>query len=524
MDKLTSSPHKPNQPLVRKINTRNFFFLLSGGLFLLYLSITYYYHKGKSIEATPDLAATMINVSPDVNLIGPPLSITPSKDAIELKTPGGFTPEPTVTRPVYYVSPDGIDINPGNFNKPWKTISYAVNKLQAGDSLLIRGGIYQEMIEIKNSGTANNFILISSYSNEEVIIDGNNNSLPSVDRGTPLVSILGNWVYLKNITIRYSGDTGVYAKGEHVTLDNLYVHHNRNHGVVLTGNYDLIQNSRIWYNSTINENNSSTTGNGAGVSCGRYPDYCTIRKSVVWENWGEGIATFEAMHTTIEGNFSYDNQQNFYISDTKYSIMQGNISYCSTGNAIDSYETQNGILVGDEKGVPIPLEFAGTRHSSSDNTFINNIVIGCNHNLAVGTDQSTNNLFAFNTFVDSAGSTTEPYNIIFFRGTATNSRFVNNIIVQEDNRAIAFNGGSGVIFANNIWSKEPPVNVSGEGNIIGDPLLKKNGLHYSPEWFELMDLSPARNKAILIPEVTVDFYGHTRSEPPDIGAIEFISP
>ena len=199
-----------------------------------------------------------------------------------------------------------------------------------------------------------------------------------------------------------------------VTLDNLFVHHNRGSGVILTGNYDLIQNSRIWYNSTINENNQSKSGWGSGVSCARYPDYCTIRKSVAWENWGEGISTYEALHTTIEGNISYDNQQNFYISDTKYSTMQDNLSYCSTGNTIDFYSTQNGILVGDEKGVPIPLGFSVERFSSSDNRIINNLVIGCNRNLAAETNHSMNNLYAFNTFVNSAGSTNEKYNIIFF--------------------------------------------------------------------------------------------------------------
>jgi len=357
-----------------------------------------------------------------------------------------------------------------------------------------------------------------------VIIDGMGNTLPQHDSGTPLVSIVGDWVTLQNITVQYSGELGVYAGGVHVTLENLYVHHSWNSGVVLSGDYDLIQNSRIWYNSMMNEYHQSPDNWAGGVSCARYPDYCTIRNTTSWENWGEGIATFEALHTTIEGNFSYDNQQNFYISDTKYTLMQGNFSYCSTGNFIDSYETQNGILVGDEKGVPIPLGEDNERFSSSDNTFINNIVVGCNHNLAVGTDQSTNNLYAFNTFVNSSGTTNEEYNVIFYRGTASNARFINNVIVQQDQRQIAIASGGGVVFSHNLWSSRPPANVSGEGDIIGDPLLQMEGLPYLPDWVMLTASSPARNAALPLSEVTVDFWGQPRDGQPDLGAIEFVSP
>jgi hypothetical protein len=441
--------------------------------------------------------------------------------ATGLLGPKALVSAQTVAGAGYYASPNGNDANPGTLSQPWKTLAFAAQKLHAGDTLYIRGGTYQEHFSISNSGTQLSPILVTNYNNEEVIIDGVNNTLPRPESGTPLIGVYGNWVIISNLTIQYSGALGAYGGGAHVTFDNLYVHHNRAGGVILSGNYDLIQNSRIWYNSTINENNQSTSGWGTGVSCARYPDYCTIRSTIAWENWGEGISTYEALHTTIENNISYNNQQNFYISDTKYTIMQRNLSYCTPGNPIDPYSTQNGILVGDEKGVPIPLDSNGTRYPSSDNIFVNNLVTGCNHNLAVGTNESNNNLYAYNTFVNSAGSTAEQFNILFYSGTATNARFLNNIVVQDDSRSVARVVGLGIIFSNNLWSKAPPSNATGAGDVIGDPKLAKTGQPYSAEWFELTVFSPAIDKAISIKDVFVDFFGYLRETPSDIGAIEY---
>lgn len=44
--------------------------------------------------------------------------------------------------------------------------------LQAGDTILIRGGTYKEEISFSNSGSASNWITVSNYNNEVVVVDG----------------------------------------------------------------------------------------------------------------------------------------------------------------------------------------------------------------------------------------------------------------------------------------------------------------------------------------------------------------
>ncbi len=458
-----------------------------------------------AINHTPTNPSTLENHSLSTEVV----PITPT-----------ISPTDISTAPAYYVGPNGLDTNPGTLNSPWKTLTYAVSQLHAGDTLYMMGGTYREHFYVDVNGLQNQPIVISNYNNEEVIFDGTNINLTD---GSPLFGINGSWINVSNLTVQYSKGAGITVRGAHVTLDNIFAHHNWGSGVLLSGNYDVIQNSRIWYNSVMNENGTLPTAWASGVSCARYPDYCTIRKTTVWNNWGEGISSFEALHTTIEDNISYNNQINIYVSDTKYSITQRNLLYCTRGNPIDVYTRQIGIYVGDEKGVPIPLGEAGQRFPSSNNTFLNNLILRCGDNIAFVPNVSSDNLFAYNTFVNSGGSH-ENINVKIYSGSGTNIRFINNLILQEDDNLIGVNDGSGVIFENNLWSKTPPSDMVGAGMIIGDPKLAKTGNlapgELTAAYFRLLPTSAAIDRGIQLSDTSTDYFLDIRGKLPDIGADE----
>jgi parallel beta-helix repeat protein len=427
-------------------------------------------------------------------------------------------PTPTVPAPAsgaYYVATNGSDSNPGTLEKPWKTLGYASKQLQAGNTLYIRGGTYREVTSWYADGRSDAPITIRSYPGETAVIDGYD-TIPEPGNGTWLMAIKADWYIVQGLEVKHSyGNGGIIATGTHVTIRNNYVHHNWQTGITITGDYGLAEGNRVWYNSMGNENWSLTRGGwSTGITCARYPTNCTIRGNTVWETWGQGISTYEAYNTTIEDNISYNNQQNIYISDTKYTLVQRNLVYCTPNNPIGSYTLQNGILVGDEKMNP----------PSSDNTFINNIVIGCDRNLAAGTAVSTNNLYANNTFVNSGGNASERANVlIYVKSTCTNCRFVNNLILQETNNPIALGGGvsNGWTFSNNLWSEMPPTNFRGSNDIIADPKLAKTGSMYGADWYRLLSGSPAIDMGKLINVITKDFTGYGRVGTLDIGAFEF---
>lgn len=75
----------------------------------------------------------------------------------------------------YFVSPQGDDAHPGRGPEPsqaFRTIQAAVNRLQPGDTLLLRQGIYRETVTFPRSGAPGRPIAIRPYRKEKVVISG----------------------------------------------------------------------------------------------------------------------------------------------------------------------------------------------------------------------------------------------------------------------------------------------------------------------------------------------------------------
>ena len=86
---------------------------------------------------------------------------------------------------IYYVVKTGSNTTGnGSSANPWGTIQFGINKLKAGDTLIIREGTYNEKLTVGVSGTASNYIIIKGEEGKRVIVDGtgvsgnsNNNSM-----------------------------------------------------------------------------------------------------------------------------------------------------------------------------------------------------------------------------------------------------------------------------------------------------------------------------------------------------------
>lgn len=90
----------------------------------------------------------------------------------------------------YYVSPTGDDGNSGLFHRPWKTFAASIPKLFGGDTLYIRGGTYQEPIQITRSD-AFDYIFIGAYRDEKVIIEGSQYQGVGVSIDAPAIVVQG---------------------------------------------------------------------------------------------------------------------------------------------------------------------------------------------------------------------------------------------------------------------------------------------------------------------------------------------
>ena len=72
----------------------------------------------------------------------------------------------------FYVATTGYDSSPGTQAEPWRTIQHAADTARAGGTVNVRGGIYEELVDIKASGNASDgFITFRSYPGETAVLD-----------------------------------------------------------------------------------------------------------------------------------------------------------------------------------------------------------------------------------------------------------------------------------------------------------------------------------------------------------------
>ena len=94
-----------------------------------------------------------------------------NKPIIVLFVLGLFNSFNPIYADTYYIAPYGDDNNPGTLTEPWATITKANTVLQAGDTVFIREGSYNDRIEPINSGTQGNYITYMAYPGETPVID-----------------------------------------------------------------------------------------------------------------------------------------------------------------------------------------------------------------------------------------------------------------------------------------------------------------------------------------------------------------
>ena len=74
---------------------------------------------------------------------------------------------------VYYVSPTGIDTDPGTIGQPFQTITKAVSVAVAGDTVYVRGGTYvlTATITLSKSGTSGARYRLLAFPGERPLLD-----------------------------------------------------------------------------------------------------------------------------------------------------------------------------------------------------------------------------------------------------------------------------------------------------------------------------------------------------------------
>lgn len=154
----------------------------------------------------------------------------------------------------YYVATSGNDSNPGTEAEPFRTIQKAANIVYAGDTVLIKAGTYVERVQIRGSGTMDNYITFRPYGTDTVVLDGN--------------GILTNLFHV-------SGATCIRIKG--LTIKN-----SSNSSAIYVTDSDYI----IIEDNIIIDPNTAGEGTQGGVRICHGAENCIIQRNTISVNAG----------------------------------------------------------------------------------------------------------------------------------------------------------------------------------------------------------------------------------------------
>lgn len=179
---------------------------------------------------------------------------TPSPSPTPTPTPTPTdVPTPTLgTGQVYEVATTGDDANDGipvaqGGTGPWRNIQHAAQTLTAGETAMIRAGVYSEPdpilgssyyygIRPKNSGTPGEPITFMAYPGDTVIIDQGVNGSPQNANGVWGISVLGKeYLNFIGLEIRNCWRSGIELfSGFGVENKDIYIHRCNIHNVRFT--------------------------------------------------------------------------------------------------------------------------------------------------------------------------------------------------------------------------------------------------------------------------------------------------
>ncbi|WP_411830255.1 choice-of-anchor Q domain-containing protein [Paenibacillus alba] len=362
-------------------------------------------------------------------------------------TAGGVhTPAASAAGTTYYVATTGSDANAGTISAPWKTLQHAADVAAAGDTVYVRGGVYNQKLKLTHSGTAGNPITFSNYSAEVATIDGTGLSVSGIEGIVDITDkdyVKINGFEIRNYTTSTSNvmPVGIYVhgSGSFIELTNNKVHDIKNtatptgsdllgrdaHGIAVYGTkapasiHDVTISGNEVYNLVL--------GSSESVVLNGNVDTFSVLNNIVHDNDNIGIdiigfekkspteAYDQARNGIVRGNRVYNITSN---NNPSYGKKLPNKSYGADGIYVDGGKDtiiEQNYSYNNDIGIEIASEHPGK--STSNITVRSNMVY---KNSASG--------------ISLGGSSSG-------NGSADNNKVVNNTLYKND----AANQGSGQV-------------------------------------------------------------------------------
>ena len=257
--------------------------------------------------------------------------------------------------PTYYVGPGGSNANDGSRQRPWATISFAVQKLKPGDVLRVLPGNYSESVQVTVSGTASQRITIASETRWGARLNAQG-ALFGID-------VRGSYVDIVGFEVTGASNSGIisWAPYNRFLFNHVY-------GIRpqcdTNGGAGINASQPNANNTTIVSNLVHDIGDLSAGSCTRIHGIYQgspkgiIQNNIIYRARGFGITTWQAASAVVmTHNLSFSN-------------LYGGISVGSGENTLgykaENFLVANNIVVGNPRGI-------SEENNTGVNRFVNNL-------------------------------------------------------------------------------------------------------------------------------------------------------
>lgn len=269
----------------------------------------------------------------------------------------------------------GRPIQDGSVDHPWSELAPAVAKLVAHDVLSIRPGIYRQSqliiavdeVRVRKDPAVPGVVVIDGEVPFHVLMNQDEQGLQKKrDNGPffdPVIVVTGAGVVLEGLEVRH-GFVGISVRGERGQVLACHVHHTGQHGIEITNHHGLVedcvvhdanlynvkgqclvdgidkatgwpnQNSRKKITSTDPARNGKNMDWGQGITFhGSYlqawaPRGCVMRGNLLWNIWGEGLASYNAAEVRMERNVAFNIwRMAYYVQNVDSVTLDSNIAF-----------------------------------------------------------------------------------------------------------------------------------------------------------------------------------------------------
>lgn len=313
---------------------------------------------------------------------------------------------------VYYVSTEGNDTNPGTADKPFRTVQKGVDACGPGETVRIRGGVYEERVLLKRSGSYfGRDITITADADEPVVLapKAGNTAYAIFDTGGQ------DHLIIRGIRVKNNPECGIAVTGSwRVRLEKCSSSQTGASGIIVDKSHGVVVDG-------CEVDHACQTGGEESLTVKRSAEV-TVQNCHVHDTGHEGIDVKEgAKHVRVLNNHVHHTQaQGLYAdawdSDTYDIRFEGNrVHDCMAGACVstesggflrDVWFVSN--LIYDCRGPGMILTKWGDpkrTHRMENIYFLNNTVVNNGHGrdhprwgggMLMENDQATNVVVANN--------------------------------------------------------------------------------------------------------------------------------